>query len=186
MRFTRKKSDDTGNHRHVRFFSGVLTGAMLLAMLSISGCSNAGGQTVGQPGGNQNANTNTQIPTEPSPPSPQQTPDSSAITSTPAPVNPSDTNNASNPSNPPETPGTSTTNRDTGDIGPEAAQDAAFSHAAVSAQDVTHLKCEWEMENNTAIYEIEFYLGQTEYEYEIDAATGAILKSEIDYHDHHD
>lgn len=33
------------------------------------------------------------------------------------------------------------------------------------------------------LYEVEFKVGQTEYEYEIDAVTGAVLKAEQDIDD---
>lgn len=174
MRFTRKKSDGTGNHRYVRFFSSVLAGTILAYM--ISACS-ANGQPIEQSGGNNRndpVDTNTQVsdgqsaPNSTPNPVPNSTPDSNSTpNSTPAPA-----------TNPPEAPAS--------DIGMEAAQNAALSHAGVSSEEASRMKCEFDMDHGTAIYEVEFDVGQTEYEYEIDAATGAILKSEIDYHDHHD
>lgn len=60
------------------------------------------------------------------------------------------------------------------------AQQTALSHAGLSAGQVTELKTELEEENGRAYYEVEFKQGSTEYQYEIDASTGAVLKSEVD------
>nr|WP_326186206.1 PepSY domain-containing protein [uncultured Oscillibacter sp.] len=65
-------------------------------------------------------------------------------------------------------------------IGEEAAKSAAFNHAGVSAADASRLKCELDVEKGVYVYEVEFEVGRTEYEYEIDAVSGAILKAEQD------
>lgn len=62
----------------------------------------------------------------------------------------------------------------------EAAKNAAFAHAGVSAADASAVRCEPDWEDGRQIYEIEFRVGGTEYEYEIDAATGAVIKAEMD------
>lgn len=59
-------------------------------------------------------------------------------------------------------------------IGEQKAFDIAIAHANVS--DVTMKKIKLDYEHGTNIYEIEFYKNGLEYEYEIDAHTGAILK----------
>ena len=53
----------------------------------------------------------------------------------------------------------------------------------MSESEVTRLKCELDREHGSYVYEVEFDVGRMEYEYEIDAYTGAILKSEHDYDD---
>ncbi|MDO4316332.1 MAG: PepSY domain-containing protein [Oscillospiraceae bacterium] len=68
-------------------------------------------------------------------------------------------------------------------IGAEAAKSAAFKHAGVSAADVTELECELDEDDGVWLYEVEFEVGRTEYEYEIDAVSGAILKAEQDIDD---
>lgn len=68
-------------------------------------------------------------------------------------------------------------------IGEEAAKSAAFKHAGVSAADASKLKCKLEAEKGVYVYEVEFEVGRTEYEYEIDAVSGAILKAEQDIDD---
>ena len=49
--------------------------------------------------------------------------------------------------------------------------------------EVTRIKCELDRDHGSYKYEIEFSVGRMEYEYEIDAYTGAILKAEHDYDD---
>lgn len=64
-----------------------------------------------------------------------------------------------------------------------AAKSAALSNAGVSESEVTRIKCELDRDHGSYKYEIEFSVGRMEYEYEIDAYTGAILKAEHDYDD---
>ena len=45
------------------------------------------------------------------------------------------------------------------------------------------MKVEQEWENGRMEYEVEFYVGWTEYGYTIDGSTGAILEYEFDYDD---
>lgn len=68
-------------------------------------------------------------------------------------------------------------------IGEAAAKSAALSNAGVSESEVTRIKCELDRDNGSYKYEIEFSVGRMEYEYEIDAYSGAILKAEHDYDD---
>jgi uncharacterized membrane protein YkoI len=62
-------------------------------------------------------------------------------------------------------------------IGKEAAINAALAHAGLKRSDVRDLKCELDRENGVMVYEVEFESGLFDYEYDIDAATGRILKS---------
>lgn len=64
---------------------------------------------------------------------------------------------------------------------PEAAQEAAFKHAGVKASDVRMKKCKLDREHGKMVYEVEFYVGNMEYEYDIDANSGAVLKFEKEY-----
>lgn len=62
----------------------------------------------------------------------------------------------------------------------DAAKQTALSHAGLSAGNVTFTKCKLDSDDGMLIYEIEFIASGTEYEYEINAQTGAIIKSESD------
>ncbi|MDE7245506.1 MAG: PepSY domain-containing protein [Oscillospiraceae bacterium] len=66
----------------------------------------------------------------------------------------------------------------------EAAKAAALNHAGLTADQVTFTKEKLEWDDGGQIYDIEFYTSShREYEYEIDARTGAVLSFDHD-HDH--
>ncbi len=67
-----------------------------------------------------------------------------------------------------------------GFIGEEAAKSAALAHAGLSAADAGYIECKLDEEDGRWIYELEFRSGGGEYDYEIDAATGGVLKAELD------
>lgn len=62
-------------------------------------------------------------------------------------------------------------------ISVEEAKAIALKHAGVSSGDAGFSKARLEREDGCLVYDIEFYAGSTEYEFEIDALTGEILKS---------
>ena len=66
------------------------------------------------------------------------------------------------------------------DIGAEAAKNAALNHAGCAGGDVVFTKVERDYDDGWLIYEIEFYKGGLEYEFEIDGTSGAVLKFERD------
>lgn len=61
-------------------------------------------------------------------------------------------------------------------IGMEKAKEAATGHAGVSAE--VWGECELDCDDGKMVYELEFYAGEYEYNYEIDAVTGDVLKYE--------
>ena len=69
------------------------------------------------------------------------------------------------------------------DIGAQAAKAAALKHAGLSESQVRELQAEWDNENGRAVYEVEFKSGGMEYDYVIDAATGAVLDHETELDD---
>ncbi len=71
----------------------------------------------------------------------------------------------------------------TGDIGADAAKAAALRHAGLSETQVTRLKVERDRDDGRIEYEVSFKYNGFEYEYKIDAATGAILEHEKDWDD---
>ena len=69
------------------------------------------------------------------------------------------------------------------DIGAQAAKAAALKHAGLSESQVRELQVEWDSEHGRAVYEVEFKSGGMEYDYVIDAATGAVLDHETERDD---
>ena len=61
-------------------------------------------------------------------------------------------------------------------IGVEAAKSAAFAHAGLDATQVTMGEVDFDYEDGRMVYELEFYASGAEYEYDIDASTGAVVK----------
>ena len=70
-----------------------------------------------------------------------------------------------------------------GDIGYAKAKSVALNHAGVSENKAYDMEIELDDEDGILVYEIEFKSGGMEYSYEINAATGAILKHEAEIDD---
>ena len=70
-----------------------------------------------------------------------------------------------------------------GDIGHAKAKSIALNHAGVSEGKAYDMEIELDDEDGTLVYEVEFKSGNMEYSYEINAATGAILKHEAELND---
>ena len=68
------------------------------------------------------------------------------------------------------------------DIGLEKAKSIAFADAGVSASDVVNLETSRDWDDGRWEYEIEFWSGSTEYDYEISGTDGTILKRESEGH----
>ena len=66
------------------------------------------------------------------------------------------------------------------DIGHAKAKSIALHHAGVSENKAYDMEIELDDEDGTLVYEVEFKSGNMEYSYEINAATGAILKHEAE------
>ena len=70
----------------------------------------------------------------------------------------------------------------TGTVDEARAKQIALDHAGVSESDTTFLMAKQDYENGTLVYEVEFYVAATgtEYDYEIDAATGEVRSFDYD------
>ena len=79
---------------------------------------------------------------------------------------------------------TPSTNASTGTVDEAKAQEIALAHAGVKAADATVTKSKLDYDDGRQVYEIEFVVssgtGYTEYDYEIDAATGKIVSYDYD------
>ena len=67
-----------------------------------------------------------------------------------------------------------------GDIGHAKAKSIALNHAGVSESQAYDMEIELDEEDGMLVYEVEFKSGGMEYSYEINAATGAIVKQEAE------
>ena len=62
-------------------------------------------------------------------------------------------------------------------VGAAAAKQAALRHAGLSEADVRELECELDWEKGRMVYEVEFETAAYEYDYDVDAVTGEVLRS---------
>lgn len=62
----------------------------------------------------------------------------------------------------------------------EEAKAAALTHAGIDAADVSFIRAEFDIDHGRQVYEVEFYSGNTECDYTIDAATGVVLEADRD------
>ena len=69
------------------------------------------------------------------------------------------------------------------DVGYDGAKAAALRHAGLTEDRIHDMDIEPEMEDGGLVYEIEFKSGGMEYEYVIDAVSGAVLEYEIERED---
>ncbi len=83
-------------------------------------------------------------------------------------------NNANTEPTPPEA---------TAYIGTEKAKEIALADAGLTAAQVRYNKAKLDREDGRMVYEVEFARGQMEYEYEIDAVSGDIVKKDVEYDD---
>lgn len=67
-----------------------------------------------------------------------------------------------------------------GYITADRAKEIALADAGLSASSVVFIRAQQDWEDGRAVYEVEFYSGNTEYDYEIDAITGAIRSADRD------
>ena len=65
-------------------------------------------------------------------------------------------------------------------VGEDAAKTSALKHAGISEADANFLRVKLEKDDGRWVYDVEFYSGNTEYDYEIDALNGNILSFDFD------
>ena len=81
------------------------------------------------------------------------------------------------------TPPSSKNSSSTSYIGEQKAKSIALSHAGISSKDATQMQCKLDRDDGQMVYEVEFEVGRTEYEYEIDTISGTIYQSEKEFDD---
>ena len=65
----------------------------------------------------------------------------------------------------------------------EEAENIALAHAGLTAGEVTRLHTEYDVDDGVPVYDVDFHAGGFEYDYEIHAGTGAVLKAEKERED---
>lgn len=64
----------------------------------------------------------------------------------------------------------------------DQAKAIALEHAGVAASDVDYIRMREDWDWGRTVYEVEFYAGSTEYDYDIDKDSGDILKADYETH----
>lgn len=75
---------------------------------------------------------------------------------------------------------TAASTSETGTVDESKAKSIALKDAGVSESDTSYLKVKPDYDDGVQVYEVEFYAGGTEYDYEIEAATGKIRSKDYD------
>lgn len=68
-------------------------------------------------------------------------------------------------------------------ISADEAKAIALNHAGFTEGDIRGYRAELDRERSGLVYEIEFVAGNYEYDYEVDAVSGAVLKAEKEFND---
>ncbi len=76
-------------------------------------------------------------------------------------------------------------NNQGGPVDLEGAKAVALADAGVKAADAVFTESELEWEDGVKVYDIEFYTSEAEYDYEIDASTGAVLDKSMELFETH-
>lgn len=66
-------------------------------------------------------------------------------------------------------------------IGTDRAKEIAFEHAGFTAADVVGIRVEMDYERGVMVYEVDFYADAYEYDYDINAETGEIVKNDKEF-----
>lgn len=70
-------------------------------------------------------------------------------------------------------------------ISEEDAKKIALEHAGLKEEDISYFKMKLDTDHGVTEYEVEFVSGNTEYDYDIDAVTGAIRSFDFETHNGH-
>ena len=81
----------------------------------------------------------------------------------------------------PTQPSTAAANSQTSEISVERAKQIALSHAGVGSAKFKKAKLDYE--NGVKVYDIEFKVGNLEYEYDINVSNGAVISSSVEIDD---
>lgn len=80
-----------------------------------------------------------------------------------------------------QSPSTAPAKTPAGAITREEAEQIALDHVGFAPEQVQHLRTEYEIDDGVPQYDVEFLVGNWEYEFEIHAETGKILSFDKDH-----
>ncbi len=83
----------------------------------------------------------------------------------------------------PQATSSATTQQQGTQISDEEAKNIAFKDAGVTEEQVSQLSVHLDTDDGVTKWEVDFHVGQQEYDYDIDPATGAILKAKAEIDD---
>lgn len=147
----------------------LLAGLAIFGLVFAAGCGT--GQTTPGTAGNDNAGNTSSAQAETEAVTPTVTPETNTVAGTEIPTQDQTSG---------QTGGQSSAGAAAGDIGEEVARATAVEHAGLTEGDVTFIMVQKDREDGRTVYDVEFYYNNTEYDYEIDAATGEIVSYDRD------
>ncbi len=65
-------------------------------------------------------------------------------------------------------------------IGSQEAKEVALNHAGVAEEDVSYIRSKLDFDDGIAEYDVEFWVGGVEYDYELNATSGAVVSHDYD------
>lgn len=90
------------------------------------------------------------------------------------------TNNQMEAASPTGTDNTDSQSGAPSELTEEKAKSIALTDANVKEEDITNIRVEKDLVDKVAVYDVDFYVGDKEYDYEIDATTGEIRSQDFD------
>ena len=147
----------------------LLAGLAIFGLVFAAGCGT--GQTAPGTAGNDNAGNTSSAQAETEAVTPTVTPETNTVAGTEIPTQDQTSG---------QTGGQSSAGAAAGDIGEEVARATAVEHAGLTEGDVTFIMVQKDRDDGRTVYDVEFYYNNTEYDYEIDAATGEIVSYDRD------
>ena len=147
----------------------LLAGLAIFGLVFAAGCGT--GQTAPGTAGNDNAGNTSSAQAETEAVTPTVTPETNTVAGTEIPTQDQTSG---------QTGGQSSAGAAAGDIGEEVARATAVEHAGLTEGDVTFIMVQKDRDDGRTVYDVEFYYNNTEYDYEIGAADGAIRSMDYD------
>ena len=149
----------------------LLVAGVVAIGLIVTVCVHAASTTVAEKAAANDPEASLPVVTEPAEPAPSQPAE-------PAPSQPAEP--ASSQPVEPATAEPAPQENSSGTVSEETAKETALATAGVRESDTTYLYVVPEYDDGRRVYNVEFMVGTTEYEFEIDAGSGQVLEYDAD------